>query len=419
MGSRRLSAEVAFWVAAGALLVVMAAGTAPAALWPIYQAAEGLSGTTISILAGAVVIGATVSFLVLGHLSDRYGRRRVLIPAVCTSAASVLVMALLPTVPGLLTARILTGIGLGVVAPTATAYLLDLHRVARPEAAAIRRPATVATAANLGGLAVGPVLAGTLAEFFPLPLVLIYAVLAVLLCSSALLLTGCPETVEQPDAGVRRARFDLRPGAGVAFWGAATGGFVSFATSGALGALGAVVLRDELDVTSTLVWGASIGLVHAASALAQIAAASWRAGRLFAVGALLLGGGLALTVAALADPSVWLWLTGCTVIGAACGLLFKAALVTSALAAEPSGRAGVLAVYFTVAYVGMASGGIALALLREGVSPTAALAWLSAGLCALAIGGGFAAVRPPRISAASPPREAVHPHPDPVDPARS
>ena len=393
MGSRRLSAAAAFWVTAGALLIVLAVGTAPAALWPLYQAADGLAGTTISVLAGAVVVGATVSFLLLGHLSDRYGRRRVLIPAVCTSALSVVVMALVPTVPGLLTGRILTGIGLGVVAPTATAYLLDLHRAARPEAAGIRRPATVATAANLGGLAVGPVLAGALAQFFPAPLWLTYAVLAVLLCGSALLLTACPETVAPPAGEVRRARFDLRPGAGVAFWGGAAGGFVSFAASGALGALGAVVLRDELDVTSTLVWGASIGLVHAASALAQIAAASWRTGPLFAVGAVLLGVGLALMTAALADPTLWLWLTGCTAIGAACGLQFKAALVTSTLAAQSSGRAGVLAVYFTTAYFGMATGGIAFALLREWTTPTAALAWLSIGLCIVAVAGGIAAVR--------------------------
>jgi hypothetical protein len=395
VGSRRLSAEVAFWVTAGALLVVMAVGTAPAALWPLYQVADGLSGTTVSVLAGAVVIGATVSFLLLGHLSDRYGRRRVLVPAVCTSAASVVVMALLPTVPGLLTGRILTGVGLGVAAPTATAYLLDLHRVARPQAAAIRRPATVATAANLGGLAVGPVLAGALAQFFPVPLVLVYAVLAVLLLASAGLLVRCPETVVPPAGVVRRVRFDLRPGAQVAFWGAASGGFVSFATSGALGALGAVVLHDQLDVTSTLVWGVSIGLVHASSALAQVAAAGWSSVRLFAVGAGVLGGGLALMVAALADPTVWLWLTGCTVIGVACGLLFKAALVESALAAVPSGRAGVLAVFFTTAYLGMATGGIVFALLREWTTPPVALAELAVGLCVVAVAGGLVAVRRP------------------------
>lgn len=395
MDPRGLPAEAAFWVTAAALLVVMAVGTAPAALWPLYQVADRLSDTTVSVLAGAVVIGATVSFLALGHLSDRYGRRRVLVPAVLTSALSVLIMALVPTVPGLLTGRILTGIGLGVVAPTATAYLLDLHRFARPAAVSIRRPATVATAANLGGLAVGPVLAGALAQFFVAPLVLVYAALAGLLCTSALLLLRCPETVTPLEGVVRRARFDLRPGAGVAFWGGATGGFVSFATSGALGALGAVVLHDQLDVTSTLVWGASIGLVHAASALAQIAAASWSTGQLFAVGGGLLAGGLALMVTALADPTVWLWLAGGTVMGAACGLLFKAALVTSTLAAQPAGRAGVLAVFFTTAYLGMAGGGIVFALLREWTTPTTALAWLSAGLCAVALGGGLAAARRP------------------------
>ena len=61
------------------------------------------------------------------------------------------------------------------------------------------------------------------------------------------------------------------------------------------------------------------------------------------------------------------------------------------------GRAGVLAVFFTTAYLGMASGGIVFALLRGWTTPATALAWLSAGLCALAVGGGIAAVRRPRI----------------------
>jgi hypothetical protein len=135
--------------------------------------------------------------------------------------------------------------------------------------------------------------------------------------------------------------------------------------------------------------------VHASSALAQVAASGWSSARLFAVGAGVLGGGLALMVAALADPTVWLWLTGCTVIGVACGLLFKAALVESSLAAEPSGRAGVLAVFFTTAYLGMATGGIVFALLREWTTPTEALAQLSAGLCVVAVAGGLVAVRRP------------------------
>ena len=100
-------------------------------------------------------------------------------------------------------------------------------------------------------------------------------------------------------------------------------------------------------------------------------------------------------VVALADPTVWLWLAGCTVIGVACGLLFKAGLGESALAAVPSGRAGVLAVFFTTAYLGMATGGIVFALLREWTTPPVALAELAVGLCVVAVAGGLVAVRRP------------------------
>lgn len=393
-GRRSLSPRAAFWCTTGAYTAVMAVGTAPTPLWPLYQATGRIRTTTISVLAGAVVVGATVSFLLLGHLSDRHGRRAVLIPAVLTSALALGVMAAFPSIPGLLAGRVLTGLALGVSAPTATAYLLDLHRAVRGPAARLAGATTVATAANLGGLAVGPVLAGTLAALVPAPMVTPYLVLASALTASAALLLLCPETVAgERRAGRPRQRFAVLPGRHLGFAGAAAGGFVSFAVTGVFSTLGAIVVGTDLAVHSVLVWGLATALVFTASAVAQLAVPAWSARRLFLVGVAVLPAGLAVLVYSVSAVHVGLYLLSSAVAGAACGLLFKAGLTTSAAVSVPEARAGVLAVYFSTAYLGMGLGAVGLASLERVLGTVAAFVVVFGLLAALAVAGARAVTR--------------------------
>jgi MFS family permease len=387
-GRRELAPGSALWVIAIAFTLVMAVGTAPAPIWPLYQAAGGLATTTVTALAGAVVVGATVSFLLLGHLSDRHGRRRILAPSLLVSAAALIVMAAWPTSAGLLAGRVLTGLALGVTAPTATAYLIELgiRRDGRRAGAT-----TIATVANLGGLALGPVFTGLLARYLPHPLVLPYLVLAALVLASALALLACPETVATGRADAARSRFALLPHSSRRFTGAALGGFVSFAVTGIFAVLGAIVVRGELGVDSVLVWGLTTGLVFAASAVAQLAAGGWSPVRLYVVGAVALPLGLALVVGSVAHPQAVIYGAACIVTGAACGLLFKAGLVTSAGVALPAARAGVLAMHFSIAYAGMGLGAVALAVLQTRFSAPVAFGAVAAVFSAMAVVGAVAA----------------------------
>jgi hypothetical protein len=63
--------------------------------------------------------------------------------------------------------------------------------------------------------------------------------------------------------------------------------------------------------------------------------------------------GMALVVVALYNPSLTLYLLGSAISGAGAGLLFKAALSVAITTAEPGSTAGVLAMFFVVAYLGI------------------------------------------------------------------
>ena len=87
--------------------------------------------------------------------SDQAGRKPVLAAALGLSALSTAVFVLAPDLGALLAARIMSGLSAGLMTGTATAALTELV-----PAPAGRRASLVATAANMGGLGLGPLIAG-------------------------------------------------------------------------------------------------------------------------------------------------------------------------------------------------------------------------------------------------------------------
>lgn len=106
-----------------------------------------------------VAFACIAALLIAGHLSDLYGRRRLLLPAVVISIVSALVFIAWKSLAGLLAGRLINGISIGIVASTATAYLAELHAIGRPQATA-RKAQLTASAVNIGGLALGALVAG-------------------------------------------------------------------------------------------------------------------------------------------------------------------------------------------------------------------------------------------------------------------
>jgi MFS family permease len=100
------------------------------------------------------------------------------------------VYILVPSFGWLFVGRILSGLSAGLVTGTATAALTESSTNAR-------RSSRVATAANIGGPALGPLVAGLFAEYGPNPTVLVFEVYLGILALAAVALLLVPETVGQ------------------------------------------------------------------------------------------------------------------------------------------------------------------------------------------------------------------------------
>src|SRR6266446_4935568 len=113
----------AFWMVSFAFLSVMAFSGVPSPLYGLYRARDHFSLFMVTVIFAVYAVGVIGALLLAGHLSDWYGRRRLLLPALGTAIASAIVFLTSKSLAGLLVGRLLNGVAIGIVVSTATAYL--------------------------------------------------------------------------------------------------------------------------------------------------------------------------------------------------------------------------------------------------------------------------------------------------------
>ena len=118
---RRRHHSFGFWVVAAAFLVNMGFSAVPTPLYVLYQRRDHFSTITLTVVFAAYAVGVIASLFFGGHLSDWIGRKRMLVPALLVNVLSGLIFILAPSLPGLLTARIVSGVSVGLTTATATA----------------------------------------------------------------------------------------------------------------------------------------------------------------------------------------------------------------------------------------------------------------------------------------------------------
>ncbi|HWE32554.1 MAG TPA: MFS transporter [Solirubrobacteraceae bacterium] len=355
--------RVGFWLVALAFTTVMAFTTVPTPLWSLYAQHDRFSSLTVTIAFAVYALAVALSLFLVGHLSDSYGRRRILVPAMALEILAALVFVRWSSLPALLVARVLSGLGIGAVTATAMAWISELGGADR------RRAQIVATAANLGGLGLGALIAGALAQWAGSPLSVPFVVFAVALALTWAALLVVPETRDRPSPRPRyrpqRASVPARSRG--RFLAAAVGAAIAFAVFGLLTSLAPSFLAGTLHQPSHLLAGAISFAAFAAAALAQTLTGSHTTRSLLAaaIPALLAGLGLLTIAVWLPAPSLGVFVAGDVIVGIGCGLMFKGAIATVAEISAPEHRAEALAGVYLASYLGLAGPVIGLGALTQ------------------------------------------------------
>jgi len=372
-----LKARTGFWAVAAAFLVAMAFSTVPAPLYPLY----GFSTFTVTVVFAAYAVGVVASLVLAGHVSDRLGRRRVLVPAFALEAVAAALFLTGTSLPVLLAGRLITGLGVGMITATATAYLHELHAAHRPGASGTRFE-TVSTAANIGGLGVGTLAAGLLAQFVTAPLRTPYLVFLVLLLAGIAAVAVSPETVRRPGAYHYRPQ-RVTTGSGPGYLAAATGTFAAFSVFGFFASVAPGFVAGTLHHSSRLLAGVIVFAVFGGSAAAQTPTTSLSARAKTVVGLAAQGAGVLTLVTGMHLASLPVFLTGGVLAGVGAGVLFKTSIATVVALAAPAGRGAALAGIFLIGYAALAVSALAIGVATQFAGVVTVMTWFAAALFTL------------------------------------
>ena len=338
------------WRRAAFALFVVAAGTnVPTPLLLVYRDTLDLGPDVLTAVFGVYAAGLVPAILLAGPLSDRLGRRRVVLPLMVAAAAvSLLLIVAASSLPLLFLGRFLQGAVSGAVFSAASAWVAELSAVAGAGAAG-RRAAVAMTA----GFSLGPLTAGLLAEYAPLPTTLPYLLHVALVAVGLVVVRSLPETVdvaaERPEArgplvlaADRRTLLTVLLPLSVCVYA-----FPSVV-------IAAVPLLVETSAPPVLLTGVLAGITLGAGALAaplQQRFGPWSAAVGVAAGSL----GFLLATLGAGTGSPPLLLAAALLLGSGGGLALAAGLGLTARLAQPARRGALSATFLGCAYVGFSA----------------------------------------------------------------
>jgi MFS family permease len=341
-----------------AFAVTMFGTTLPTPLYPLYRSQIGFSDLMITVIYAVYAAGVLAALLLLGELSDRVGRKPVLLAGVALSALSAVAFLAQGGLPALFVGRVLSGLSAGLFTGTATATMVEL---APPDDRP--RATLAATVVNMGGLGLGPLLAGLVSQHLGLPLRTIFIVDLVLLVPAGVLVLATAETVQQRQ-GFRLHVTHLVVPAEVrtAFIRASVIGFAGFVVLGLFSSVIPSALGQLLGEHDRGVVGATVFAIFFASVLGQVAVPRLGVDRAMPVGCALLVAGMGFLAGALAARSLTVIVVTALVAGFGQGLSFRSGLMLITGPTPPDQRGEVTSAFFTILYVGISLPVVAVGL---------------------------------------------------------
>jgi MFS family permease len=344
-----VSRNTGFVFVAYAFLVTMIGTTLPTPLYPLFEQRYSFGELMVTVIFAVYAFGVIAGLLVFGNLSDEIGRKPVLLIGLGFSAASALLFVVAGSLTPIFAGRIVSGLSAGVFTGTATAMLVDLAPGGNR-----RLGSLVAVVVNLGGLGLGTLLAGLLADHFGSALRLPFIVDLCLLGPALLGLLVTPETVHRQAAfRLRIQRLRVPPEVRSVFIRGAAAGFGSFAVAGVFSSVAPVFLGQVLGRTSHALAGAIVFILFSSSIVGQLVVSRLSDRRALVVGCMFLAGGVGLLALALGVESLAALIASASVVGLGQGLVIGAGMAAINQRAPVAQRGEVASSFFVVMYVGL------------------------------------------------------------------
>jgi Major Facilitator Superfamily len=381
-------ADARAWQRAGLLLFAVGWGANHVSpLLLVYRVRLGLDAAAPALMFGMYALGLVPGLLLAGPLSDRRGRRAVVLPSATVAlVASAVLGGLGDHFGALLAGRLLYGLGAGGVMSAGAVWVLELSHDAVPGTGA--RRATIALSSGFG---IGPLVSGLVSQYAPAPTVLPFAIHVAVLGGVLVFARGVPETgggadreiADSPRRPLVRIELDragwLRFARAVAPMAPFVFGFpvIAFAVLPSM-------LGGSLGAAPMAYTGVLCVVTLAAGVIAQPITRRFEPAIAARLGLVAGAVGLALGTFAVASQTSVVLLVVAPILGAAYGVCMTAGLHSVQRLARPDARGGITGLYYVMTYIGF-SAPYLLALATRITSPTVALGVTTAAAAAVAL----------------------------------
>lgn len=346
MTSPASSSSRDFFIAAAALLIAMVGTTLPTPLYAIYQQKLGFDASWLTIIFSIYAAGVIAALLAVGSWSDQLGRRPLLLAGLCMGAISALIFLFSDSIGGLLIGRLFSGFSAGIMTGTATVAVIELAPKTWKNAT------LMATAANMLGLGLGPLLAGFTSQHLADPLHLIFYVHLALLLLAAVGVAVIRETVQRPAQLKLSIQKPSVPASvrGV-FISASIAGLAGFSVAGLFTSMVPSVMIHILQVQGGLLIGAVIGLFFLASIIGQASLQWLPKGLHMTLGCVGLILGMVCLGLSIATAQLLLLVCAGLVAGVGQGMILRAGMGAVTASSPPDQKAAVTSAFFVVLYI--------------------------------------------------------------------
>jgi MFS family permease len=370
-----------FALVAFAFLVTMFGTTLPTPLYTLFERRYGFGELMVTVIFAIYAFGVIAGLLAFGRLSDEIGRKPVLVTGIVLSAVSAVLFVFADSLASIYAARIVSGVSAGIFTGTATAALVDLVPGDR------RRLATlVAIVVNLGGLGLGTLGAGLLADYCRSPLRLPFIVDLGLLALALVGLLLAPETVRRQRFRFRLQALAVPKEVRSVFIRGATAGFGSFAIAGVFSSVAPAFLGQVLGYKSHALAGLLVFILFGGSIAGQLFVPRLTDSSALVAGCALMICGVGLVALALGVESLAALMAGATVVGLGQGLVIGAGLAAINQRAPVERRAETASSFFVVMYVGLSLPVIGVGVAASSLGLRTAGIAFSAAVGALVLG---------------------------------
>lgn len=314
----------------------------------------------LTLAFGVYAFSLLVAILVIGSLSDHIGRRPLMIAALGIDLVAMLMFLVAPSIGWVIAARVVQGVATGAASSALSAAVVELA----PERFK-KLGAQMTSMAPLGGLAIGALFAGVLAEFSSNAAFDVWFVLAVVMAAGTIFAVFTPETATRKPGAIAslNPRISLPVQVRRLYWTSVPGIVGGFMTMTAFMGLVPALLVAVFAVKSPIVGSLLAFVALGASTVASAFSSGVKAPRLRLGGTIAMVAGAVLFIGSIGAVSLPLLWAAAIVGGAGIGASFIG--TTRGLVPEvaPHERAGLFTAIFFVGYLAMGSSAIIAGLL--------------------------------------------------------